>query len=162
VPHFISEIGAGRQTGKQIDRPPLEPAAKRRIATPEWKNQICFRESPPHSRKRPSPWGSAVTRVFRNVVRVVGEADIRHFQIVSESHAWPNRLRDLCPGTTDDFKKTSASLCRLPTALRRQLPRPHLRVAECDGADRSAARYEAPNRAAAFFTSFGATQKIAP
>jgi hypothetical protein len=35
-------------------------------------------------------------------------------------------------------------------------------VAECDGADRSAARYEAPNRAAAFFTSFGATQKIAP
>ena len=47
VPHFISEIGAGRQTRQQIDRPPLEPAAKRRIAAPEWKNQICFRESPP-------------------------------------------------------------------------------------------------------------------
>jgi len=38
----------------------------------------------------------------------------------------------------------------------------HHRGRGCDGADRSAARYEAPNRAAAFFTSFGATQKIAP
>jgi hypothetical protein len=46
VPHFISEIGAGRQTGQQIDRAPLEPAAKRRIVTPEWQSQICFRECP--------------------------------------------------------------------------------------------------------------------
>ena len=38
VPHFVPEIGAGRQTREQIDRPPLEPAAEGRIATAEWKN----------------------------------------------------------------------------------------------------------------------------
>jgi hypothetical protein len=54
---------------------------------------------------------------------------------------------------------------RLPADVARivygVLPDRH-RGRECDGDDRSAARYEAPNRAAAFFTSFGATQKIAP
>jgi len=82
VPHFISEIGAGRQTGQQIDRPPLEPAAKRRIATPEWMNQVCFRESPPIPGSARLHGAAQYARVFGDVVRVVGEADIRHFQMI--------------------------------------------------------------------------------
>ena len=63
VPQFISEIGAGRQTGQQIDRPPLEPAAKRRIATPEWQNQIAFWRAHPFQ-EAPVFMGQRSTRAY--------------------------------------------------------------------------------------------------
>ena len=52
VPDFVPEIGAGRQTREQIDRPPLQPAAEGRIATPEWKKQRMSFTSAPRATNR--------------------------------------------------------------------------------------------------------------
>src|SRR5260370_23104221 len=39
VPHFISNVGAGWQTGQHVGRPALEPSSKCRIPTTERKTQ---------------------------------------------------------------------------------------------------------------------------